>query len=147
MKQIEHHRNELTTYTKLLLDKNLLLEELKENLNAIDLSEDELKEKNRIEKMEKLAQSRIVTEEDWTQFKRLFENVFKGFFLKLKETYPGITNAEIRLAALLKLKLSTKEIAGMTGVSSDSVKKTRQRIRKKMNLESEDDLDDLIVRF
>jgi len=146
-KQLEQHRKELSTYTQLLIDKNQLLDELKQNLDAIDLTEDELKEKNRREKMEKLSQARIVTEEDWARFKRLFENVFKGFFLKLRETYPGITNAEIRLAALLKLKLNTKEIAGMTGVSSDSVKKTRQRIRKKMNLGSEDDLEDLINKL
>ncbi|MFZ5553468.1 MAG: tetratricopeptide repeat protein [Bacteroidota bacterium] len=145
--ELERSKKELFTYTQLLIEKNNQLEEIRKNLEEMDLNENELKEKNRFDKMEQLSRARIITEDDWAEFKRLFENVFKGFFIKLKETYPGITTAEIRLAALLKLKLSTKEIAGMTGVSSDSVKKTRQRIRKKMNLAEEDDLEELIEKL
>lgn len=142
--ELEHNRNELMAYTQTLLEKNRLLEELRENLQGIDLTVDQLKEKTRLEKISELTQARIITEEDWMQFKKLFDKVFPGFFNKLKENYPGITTAETRLAALIRLNLSGKEIATMTGVSAESVKKTRQRIRKKMELQQEDDLEQLI---
>ncbi len=143
-KLLEQGKSELKAYTQLLIDKNSQLEELRQGMQNLDLSESELKEKDRINKMEQLANARIITEDDWAQFKRLFENVFAGFFVKLKELFPGITTAESRLAALLKLKLNTKEIASIIGVSADTVKKTRQRLRKKMNLEQDDDLDNQI---
>jgi DNA-binding CsgD family transcriptional regulator len=41
----------------------------------------------------------------------------------------------MRLIALLKMNLSSKEIADILGISADGIKKARYRLRKKMNLE------------
>jgi tetratricopeptide (TPR) repeat protein len=146
-RELAYNKNELMKYTRQLLEKNRLIEEIAVNLEELDLDVNELKEKSRIDKIEKLTEARIVTEEDWTNFKKLFEKVFPGFFVKLKDMYQGITAAEIRLAALLKLKLSSREIATMTGVSAESVKKTRQRIRKKMGMAEIEDLEDVISKI
>ncbi|HYG51969.1 MAG TPA: tetratricopeptide repeat protein [Flavobacteriales bacterium] len=145
--ELAFNRQELMNYTRMLLEKNQLLEEITRNLEELDLSVNELKERNRVDKIEKLTEARILTDDDWNRFKKLFEKVFPGFFIKLKEAYPGITAAEIRLAALIKLKLNSREIATMTGVSAESVKKTRQRIRKKMGMEMEEDLEEVIGKL
>ena len=54
---------------------------------------------------DKLQSFTFLTDEDWVEFKRLFEKRHRGFFDYFQENYPSVTNAEIRLAALIKLKL------------------------------------------
>ena len=84
-----------------------------------------------------LSHQTILTEEDWEKFKTLFEKIYPGFFLKLKETVPDITAAEQRMAALTRLHLNTKQMASMLGISPDSVYKIRQRLRKRLQLDDE----------
>ncbi|MNE90465.1 hypothetical protein D3C80_1879830 [compost metagenome] len=82
----------------------------------------------------------LLTENDWIEFKRLFEKLNPGFFDFFHDKFPEITAAEIRLAALIKLNLSNIEMARTLAISPDSVRKTNLRLRKKLNIESLDDL-------
>ena len=73
----------------------------------------------------------ILTEDDWKVFKDLFTEVWPDFFHQLHLKYPYMSQAEIRLLALWKLKLSSREMANMIGISLDSLRKSRYRLRKK----------------
>lgn len=95
----------------------------------------------------KLNKITILTNEDWKRFKGLFEKVHQGFFHRLKETYPTLTPAETRLCALIKLGLSTHEMASMMGISTMGIKKNRQRLRKKINIEEKCRLEELFNDF
>ena len=57
---------------------------------------------------------------------------------------PELTPAEIRFMTLAKLNLSTKEMAASLGVSAQSVRVTRHRLLKKINLPEEGSLADLV---
>lgn len=81
--------------------------------------------------MASLQKSVILTEADWLAFKEIFEQVFPHYFTQLQQEYPLLTAAEVRLLSLEKLHFSDKEIGNKLGISSDSVKKTRYRLRKK----------------
>lgn len=144
-KELDHNKSKLLVYTGHLVEKNALLEELNARLKELEGKNPEDQEK--IKKINQLASSKIITEDNWDQFKNLFGKVHEGFFNKLKHEYPGITTAESRLAALIKLNISSKEIASMIGISDDSVKKTRQRLRKKMQLETVDGLEETIFKM
>lgn len=100
-----------------------------------------------LETIHQLSGARIITDDDWEEFKKLFIRVYPHFMLKLKSRYGSITPAELRLAALILLQLSSKEIAAMLGISADSVKKSRQRLRKKLELAPETDLDAFIGKL
>ena len=50
---------------------------------------------------------------------------------------PDITVAEKRMASLIRLHLNTKQMASMLGISTDSVYKIRQRLRKRLQLDDE----------
>ena len=63
---------------------------------------------------------------------------------KLKERYPDLSPSEQQMCALLRLKLSTKEIATVKNISPASVKVMRHRLRKKMNLNSEINLSEFL---
>jgi len=70
----------------------------------------------------------------WEEFEVSFEQVHESFYKKLLSKHPDLTSRDLRLAALLKLNLSTKEIAQLTGQSFKSVENARTRLRKKLDL-------------
>ncbi len=73
-------------------------------------------------------------------FRQCFERVHPDFYRIVKERYPTLTPKEERLCALLYLGLSTKEIASLTWREIRSVESSRNRLRKKLQLELNDDL-------
>lgn len=95
-------------------------------------------------KVEELSQQMILTEEDWIKFQALFNKTYPGFLLRLKEKAAGITEAELRMATLIKIKLGTRQIAAMQGISPDTVHKTRQRLRQRFGTSSTSELEAIL---
>ncbi|MBB3841342.1 hypothetical protein FHS57_005370 [Runella defluvii] len=119
----------LDKYVNNLREKNELIEKIytqikKDVVLDVEINEAEITLKS-------LQQSMLLTDNDWVSFKSVFEQAFPGFFDELKKEYPELTAAEIRLTALEKLNLTDKVKGNMLGISADSVKKSRYRIRKK----------------
>jgi len=133
----------LGEYIKNMMEKNKLLEQFKTDTEELKNFKSKEAEENRIEHLEHLNKTTILTEEDWNKFKDLFEQAYKGFFIRMKEKLPDLTKSEIRLICLTKLKLDTKEMAGILGVSYTTIEQTRYRLRKKLNLSKEDSLSTL----
>jgi DNA-binding CsgD family transcriptional regulator len=75
------------------------------------------------------------------------EDVHKDFNSKVMRNYPDVTNNDLRLMSLLKMNLSSKEIANILNISIDGVKKARYRLRKKLNLSTEDSLQELVINL
>lgn len=129
-----------------LSEKNQLIEELNGEIESIQ--EKQQNQDNQIETnklSERLQSFVLLTEDDWIVFKKLFEKLNPGFFDYFTMNYPDLTNAEIRLAALIKLNLSNIEMARTLGISIDSVRKTNLRLRKRLNIDEQADLLKLIV--
>ncbi len=97
--------------------------------------------------IDELSTLTILTEDEWSKFKTLFEKVYPGFFLRLKDKAPDITIAEQRMAALTRLHLTPKAMAAMLGISVDSVHKARQRLRQRLNISTEVNLEQSINSF
>ncbi|MCF6170737.1 MAG: hypothetical protein L3J66_07170 [Bacteroidales bacterium] len=76
----------------------------------------------------------------WNEFEKIFKNIHSDFYNKLLEICPGLTASEIKTAALLKLNLTTKEIAAIAFKSEGGIKTTRYRLRKKLGLTNDDKL-------
>jgi DNA-binding CsgD family transcriptional regulator len=77
-----------------------------------------------------------------------FEQVHESFYKNLLAKHPDLTTREKRLAALLKLNLTSKEIAQITGQTSKSVENARTRLRKKLEItNSQTDLSAYLTNF
>ena len=76
----------------------------------------------------------------WREFDKIFKNIHTGFYDHLLKECPSLTASEIKIAALLKLNLSTKEIAAITYKTEEGIKSTRYRLRKKLKLSGDDKL-------
>ena len=55
--------------------------------------------------------------------------------------FSGLSPAEMRLLILTKLNLSTREMVHLPGISIDAIRKSRYRLRKKLNLEEESSIE------
>jgi DNA-binding CsgD family transcriptional regulator len=142
--ELESNRKELVHYTERLIQKTNLVEELNQQLDNIRAM-GEGKLDDRTELLSKLIDSTILTDDEWSDFKKIFDQVHRGFFARIRDRYTDLTEGEIRLIALLKLNLSSKEIANMLGISVDSVIKSRYRLRKKIGTEADFSLEQFVT--
>ena len=94
--------------------------------------------------MIKLQHSR---EKDWDDFRYHFEQVYSSFFINLKSKFPNLSANDLKVAALTRLNLSIKETSNILGISPESTKTARYRLRKKLGLNSEDDLFDFLLSY
>lgn len=143
---LENAESQLTEFTRHILQKNQLIEELEQKLEALELQDQKSKDQ-RSAKRQELLEMKILTEDDWSEFKRHFEQVHQGFTLRLKEQFPTLTLGERRLFILLKLNISSREISNILGVSPESVKKSRYRLRKKLALSEDEKLQEFVTAF
>jgi DNA-binding CsgD family transcriptional regulator/cell division protein FtsL len=142
---LEFKNKELTSYTVNFIRKNELIETLRDKLLSLKNSiPDPPRELNALLN---LVQQNTSIDKDWDDFKRTFENVHQHFFGKMLALYPDLTQSELKLSALICLNLSVKEMASLMGISPDSVKTARYRLRKKLGLEPDQSLVDFIIRF
>jgi len=74
------------------------------------------------------------------EFEKVFKKVYPGFNSALIKKYPTLSPREIQLCALLKLNMQTKDIALITNISARTVETSRYRIRKKMDLTTNQNL-------
>jgi hypothetical protein len=71
----------------------------------------------------------------WEKTLKHFQEVHPLFFDKLAQAYPKLSSNDLKLCAFLKLNLSTKEIASINGISELAISKSRNRLRKKMDMQ------------
>lgn len=142
--ELEFKNKELTSYTINFIRKNEVMEELKESIKSIKSTVDR-ETAAKLTKLSRTVDNALDVDKDWEDFKLYFENVHKDFFRNLKLQFPELGNSELKLCALLKLNLNMKETASIMGISPESVKTARYRLRKKLNLKKEESLTDFVM--
>ena len=137
--EVRFKNKELASHALMMMQKNRMLQTLYDSINeAAKAKTDELPRILNALKMQ--IKSSIKSEKDWELFKLYFEQINKSFFKKLKEINPDLTQHDIRLAALIKLRFNIKEAASVLNLSPNSIKGARSRLRSKLGLANSDDL-------
>lgn len=140
--EIEHKKKELTSQTLHLVQKNTFIQEVMENLENIKKSPEKFRAEFR--RIVMLLKKENASDKDWEVFKTYFSEVHNDFDQKLKTFSSDISEKEIRLAAFLRMNLTTKEIAATMNVLPDSILKSKYRLKKKLGLNKETDLSDFL---
>jgi tetratricopeptide (TPR) repeat protein/DNA-binding CsgD family transcriptional regulator len=78
--------------------------------------------------------------EEWKEFETRFTQVHEDFHDKLLQICPELSPSELKICSLLRLNLSSKEIAVLTNRSNPTIVNARSQIRKKLQLMSEENL-------
>jgi tetratricopeptide (TPR) repeat protein len=129
----------LTSHTLHIISKNKMLEDIQQKLTDF-LKEANGDQRKPIKSLVKMIEHNFVQDKDWEDFRQIFEQVHQDFFKRLQRVANELTPAELRLAALIKLNVPSKDIAVVLGISQDSLRIARYRLRKKLNLEQGDNL-------
>src|SRR5690606_5404799 len=85
-------------------------------------------------------------EQEWDEFMSYFKEIHPEFSKKLSVlSQNSLSPAELRLGMLLRLNLSTKEIASILRVTPDSVRVARHRLRKKLPIDQKEELVNFLI--
>ena len=84
---------------------------------------------------------------NWKEFETHFEKVHPDFFSRLHATFPDLTTNETELCAFIKMNMANKEIIAITYKNDNTLKKARQRLKKKLGLDEDKSLHSFIQEF
>ncbi|MEW7278276.1 tetratricopeptide repeat protein [Aquimarina sp. 2201CG1-2-11] len=133
---------------KRLIADNSMRQAFKENLletiKKEVIHEDPKKIKESLNSLLTKLRLQINTENKLSGLQEKIDAANKVFDANLQNQFPALTKGEREVCALVRLNLSIKEIMTIRNVSSDSVKSMRRRIRKKMNIPQDIELEKFI---
>lgn len=139
--ELDFRNRELVTKAMHLVNKNETLSTIDNILEKYEKLPSSLRDKAILD-ARKLLRFEKNIDEDWKDFKLHFEEIHPEFFSELNKNYPELNSNDLRMCAYLRLDLSTKEIARIYNISPDSVRKRKQRLREKLELSAENDLNE-----
>lgn len=139
--ELNNAQKQLAQYTRNLQEKNRQLEQFSEEIEKFRDEQNDISVNDTILQ---LQQSTILTDEEWDEFRILFEQVHSGFIHRLKDKFPDITPAETRYLVLARLNLTNKEMANILGVGTNAIRNSKFRLRKKLGLPDDDTFDNMM---
>jgi ATP/maltotriose-dependent transcriptional regulator MalT len=114
---------------------------LVDKLNLINQLQSELQSSQIGQNLSENLLKKITEDKDWLGFMADYEKINPTFFSELRKRSPNLTAHEMRISTLIKLNMSTKEIASILAISPDSARKAKHRLKKKLNIEESEKLD------
>lgn len=148
-KELAHKKQELVTMAMTLVQKNELVENLKSELQALSKTISGGENAERFDqKLNSVIQNLDKSKSDeksWKLFEQQFESVHQNFLCSLAKRFPKLTKTELRLCVLLKIQLSTKEIAQLLFLSPRSVETYRLNLRRKFGLSPKTNLTEFLL--
>jgi DNA-binding response OmpR family regulator/DNA-binding CsgD family transcriptional regulator len=142
---IELKNKELASKVLFLLQRDELISQTIQKLTALKGAIPNENEKHINQLIEQLK--RTPNDKPWKEFETCFEKVHGDFYSRLQERSPDITANEKKICAFIRLNLSTKEICALTQHSVKSIEVARTRLRKRLGLKREDNLNAFISGF
>ncbi|AWX45005.1 hypothetical protein HME9304_02013 [Flagellimonas maritima] len=144
--QLEFRNKELTSYALNFAQKNELLTHLEEKI-ALAKKATPTEQFRILGELHRDIKQHVNIDSDWEDFKRYFEEVHTDFHSNLKQEHPDLTSNDLKICSLTRLNLNIKETANILGISPESAKTARYRLRKKLNLSPDKELLDYFLQL
>ncbi|MBB2145370.1 hypothetical protein GM921_07740 [Pedobacter sp. LMG 31464] len=137
-KQMLEAREQVIAFSKNILEKDRLIYSLNKALksHATDAEEKNISTT--------LLNYVLVTDREWEKFKEMVSNAYPGFFVRLESLITHINPAEERLASLICLQLSDRQMASMLGISKESVTRSKRRLKQRIAIPEGQTLEEYI---
>lgn len=143
-KEIKQKQKELARTTLSVAKKNELILELKDMLT---MNKNAFSNKQRYRLLTKKLDTSINEDDDWKHFEINFKELHGDFFENLLKQFPKLTPKDLKLCAYLKMNLSSKEIVPLMGITIRGVEIHRYRLRKKLDMDSSQNLSRFLIKF
>ncbi|HEV7379194.1 MAG TPA: triple tyrosine motif-containing protein [Dyadobacter sp.] len=132
--EIKNKSQQISNVAINVVRKNEILEEIRDELKQVKQDMGVQFPNIHYQKLLNSIERNVAGKEDWQLFEDNFEEIHEQFFKRLRTICPAISPSELRLAACLRMNLSTKEMAPALGISIRGVEIKRYRLRKKLDL-------------
>ncbi|GJM62757.1 triple tyrosine motif-containing protein [Persicobacter diffluens] len=141
--ELQRRNRQMTSHTLNLVQKNAFLESLKKEISGIEAISPQVQKQ--LKRLNTLIDQSYATDQDWEEFQFYFEGLHANFYSKLKLNHPDLSSQDLKHCALIRLNLSLAECASLLGISADSVKTSRYRLKKKLGLTIKENLQEFIL--
>ncbi len=145
--ELRHVNNLLAASTMNLVVKNEFMENIKQEIKTIKGKGDVKETRRSLDRLIREIDSTLKVQEDWKQFEHHFDRVHGDFLTRLTTEFTDLTPGEQKLCAFLRLKMDTKEIANLMGISLRGVEVARYRLRKKLGLDKHQNLSKFVLEY
>jgi tetratricopeptide (TPR) repeat protein len=143
---LDYKNRQAVSHAVLMAQKNEVLYELKDRVKKI-AGDDKVDLAQELKGLVRSINTHLELSDDWEQIKLHFEEVAPQFFQSLQNRYPGLTPHEQKLCAYTRMKMSTKEISRLLNIEPESVRMLRYRLRKKMMLTEEENMQEFLQQL
>ncbi|MFK7906904.1 MAG: two-component regulator propeller domain-containing protein [Chitinophagales bacterium] len=123
--------------------KNEILTKIKKELRAFQKEPDT----KLLRQLQLMLNRELENENYWEEFNLYFNQVDQNFIQAILKKHPQLTKNDLRMCTLMRINLSTKEIASLLNVSVRGVEQSRYRLKKRIGLEKEEDLLKYVMEF
>ena len=145
--ELQNKNYELTLQTTALVKRNQAVQTLLEELEKQKEALGERYPNKLYSRMKTLMEETLNDQADWVLFESYFNSAHQNFMARLRQQYADITAGDLRICCLLRMNLSTKEIASLMNVSIRAIELRRYRLRKRLGLEGDTNLVDFLMNF
>ena len=142
-KEIELKTKELLSSSTMMLQKQEIILELKDQLAELKITDNSIPD-DWLAKLSQTYASSLSIEQEWERFKTHFEHIHTSFFDRLNALSSDLSETDLRHCAYMKIGMTTKEISSLLNIEPASVQKSRVRLKKKLALSREEDLIEFI---
>jgi len=146
-KELKFRQNEMVTMAMSIIHKNEFLNSLKEEVIKIKANIRDHETRLGLNKLSLMITQDLSIDRDREKFQMHINEQNSNFIHRLSDSFSTMTDNEKRLASLLRLNLSSKEIASILNISPKSVEMNRYRLRKKLKVDPKINLSDFIRDF
>lgn len=144
--RLQNTNVELMLTLRYLIQKNESLQNLQAEINRVKENPVNIPTKF-IKTLDKeINQGLELQTKEWKMALNNLKLSQEGYFKRLKENFPKLTNHDIRLCSYLRMNFTSKEIAHLLNISTRAVEISRYRLRKKLNLEHDINLTDFLMQ-
>ena len=145
--ELQSKNNELTLQTTALVKRNQAIQKLLEELEKQKETLGERYPNKLYDRMKVLMEEALNNQADWVLFESHFNSTHQNFIDRLRQQYSDLTTGDLRVCCLLRMNLSTKEIASLMNVSLRAIELRRYRLRKRLELEGDTNLVDFLMSY
>ncbi len=139
-KEIEAKEKEQKKIALNIIRKNEILSDLKAGIENLKSKSKGTLKYSDLNSLKVSIIENLNIDKERKSFEKYIKEINNIFYQNLEKKYPDLTENEKKLCSLLRLKLSSKEIASILNITPKSVEVSRYRLRKKMNFKKNDKL-------
>ena len=145
--ELRYKEKDLLQAAQFVSTQNELLEVITTHLQSIQSATDKTERDRHLSTLQDEIKTRSQIDDKVQLTLQNLNTVNAAFYAQLQAQFPELTAHDLELSALIRLGLDNQAIALLRGIAKESLHKARYRLRKRMHLTSEQDLDRFLHQF